>query len=332
MGGSISKSSLTNTNVGIKKMNENVEKTLQTVLKKYSEMIKSEMGDYYQKLVVVVKEPGLQLPQKPNLSIAQIFGQKCNEDLVVVFEKKLKQFPKYAIETSSLFGTKLDPILMDIGDNDGIPKQTLCRNLSQLMVAFLQLIEQSVISLVSCRGQMDAIIIRLTQSFTGPNGPSGPIAESKANKEWFKKMSELQKAYTTQLKSLDKFFKKMNGITLLSATKLNKLVAEMQKLNTQVQQLPMTCSNLANELATIQTIDIQTAVECERLNIPETGCNKNAISSAIGALEQAQRLAAQKLTQRRQTISPVTAAVGGPQKQIGSGMCGKKCNKKRCKK
>ena len=332
MGGSISKSSLTKTNVGIQKMNEDIEKTLQNVLEKYSEMIKSEMGDYYKKLAMVVKEPGLQLPQKPNLSIAQIFGQKCNADLVVVFEKKLNKFPKYALEKSALFGTKLEPILMDIGDNDSIAKQTLCRNLSQLIIAFLQLIEQSVTSLVSCRGQMDAIVIRLTQSFMGPNGQSGPIADSKANMTWFKKMSELQTAYTTQLKTLDKFFKKMNGITLLSATKLNKLVAEMQKLNAQVQQLPMTCSNLVNELATIQTIDIQTATECQRLNISETGCNKNAISTAIGALEQAQRLAAQKLAQRRQNISPVTAAVGGPQQQTGSGICSKKCNKKKCKK
>ena len=304
MGGSISKSTLTKNAAGINKMNQNIEKVMQTVLKKYSEMVKAEMGDYYQKLAGVMKEPGLSLPPPPQVNIAQIFGQKCTNDLVAIFEKKLDKFPKYALEQSAMFGTKLVPITMELADADSVRKQTLCRNLSQLYIAFLDLIEQSVSALVSCRSVMDGIILRLKQPFQGPNGNSGPIAESKANLAWFKKMSELQKTYSKQLKMVDKFLKKMNGITLLSDKKLQKLISEMQKINTENQQLPNKCNALVTELQSIQTVDVRQAAECTRLKIPEKNCSANSIDTAIRQLEQQQRLAAQKLSQRRSNLTP----------------------------
>lgn len=304
MGGSVSKSQLTNNQTGIIKMNQMIEKNMQTVLDKYSEIIKSEMGDYYKKLITLLKEPGLNLPQKPIINIAEIFGQKCNTDLVAIFEKKLNRFPIYAIEKSSLFGTTLEPITMEIADSDSIRKQTLCRDLSQLYVSFLDLIEQSVISLVSCRGDMDALIIRLTQSFQGFDGQqSGPIAESAANIKWFKKMKELQNIYTKQIKQLDKFFKKMDGITTLSNKQLNKLINEMQLLNIKTQELPLQCSSLANELKVIQTIDIGIDSECKRLEIPDIDCNKSSIDKVIRNLQEVQRLANEELNQRKNQLT-----------------------------
>ena len=309
MGGSISKSGLTKNNSGIEKMNKNIEKVMQQTLAKYSEMIKAEMGSYYQKLIGVMKEPGLSPPPQPKIDLAQTFGQKCNQDLVAIFEKKLDKFPKYALEKSSLFGTSLTPIMMDLADRNGIQKQTLCKNLSQMYAAFLGLVENSVRGLMGCRMEMDAVIARLSQSFQSVSGPSGPIAESKANLAWFTKMGELQKSYTTQLKKVDKFMKKLNGVTVMGPKKLNKLIAEMNKLSTENQQLPGKCSALANELKTMQTIDSRTANECKRLNIAEAKCNKNAIDVAIRALEQGQRLAAQQLAQRRTNLSSVPSAI-----------------------
>lgn len=309
MGGSISKSTLTKNAAGITKMNENIEKVMQSVLQKYSEMIKGEMGDYYQKLITIMKEPGVSLPQRPQMNLAQVFGKKCNADLVAVFEKKLKRFPKYALEQSAMFGTKLQPITMELTDSDGVRKQSLCTNLARLYAAFLQLLEESVVGLVTCRTEMDGMIARLSQSFQGPNGSSGPIAESKANLAWFKKMDELQKSYTTQLKAVDKFLKKMDGITLLSDKKLNKLIADMQKLTTESQSLPQKCSSLVSELSTIATVDVRQAAECSRLKIKEKDCNANAIDTAIKRLEQSQRLAAQKLAQRRTNLAGPTSAI-----------------------
>ncbi len=307
MGGSASKSSVTKNATGIKKMNESLEKVMQEVLNKYSEMVKNEMGDYYQKLARTIREPGINLPQPPQMNVAQIFGKKCSEDLVAIFEKKLDKFPKYALEESSMFRTKLRPITMEISDFDSIRKQALCRNLSQLFVAFLDLLEQSVVALVSCQSSMNGMIMRLTQS-----GPTGAIAENKANREWFNKMTELQKAYIKQLKMVDKFFQKMNGITLLSDKQLNKLITEMQKINRANQQLPNKCNMLANELQTIQTIDERQAEECNRLKISPKNCNSNTIGLAIQKLEQEQMRATQQLTQRANR-NPVTGLVQAQQ-------------------
>lgn len=309
MGGSISKETLQKKQDGVLKMNQEIEKTMQAILAKYSEIIKDEIGDYYTKLITILKEPGLSAPPQPNLDIAQIFNQKCTTDLVAVFEKKLTKFPKYAIEKSAMFGTSLEPIMMDIADADGVAKQTLCNNLSQLYVSFLNLIEQSVRSLVSCRTEMDNVMIRLSQSFQGVNGQSGPIANSKANIKWFKTMQNLQETYVSEIKKLDKFFKKMNGITVLSQTRLNKLITDMEKLNSEVQQVPQICIALANEIRNIQTIDTKTADECKRLNIKEENCNQNTIDMALRNLEEAQRLAAQKLSSRRANLSSIPSAM-----------------------
>lgn len=309
MGSSVSKSSLVKNDAGIKKMNQAIEGVMQKVLQKYSEMIKNDMGDYYQKLIAVMKEPGLSLPPPPNTNLAQVFGQKCAQDLVAVFEKKLQRFPKYALEKSALFGTKLEPITMELADADSIQKQSLCRNLSALYAAFIQLIQESVVGLVTCRASMDGMMSRLSQSFQGPDGQSGPIAESKANLAWFKKMNELQASYTKQLKAVDKFLKKMDGITLLSDKQLNKLIADMQKLITSSQSLPQTCDALASELQTIQTVDVRQAAECNRLKIPEKNCSANSIDTAIKKLEQLQRAAAQQLSQRRAQLAGPTSAL-----------------------
>ncbi len=325
MGGSVSKASLTKNAEGIQKLNQAIEKTMQSTMEKYSELIKGEMGEYYQNLIAVVKEPGLSLPSPPEVNIAQVFGKKCNEDLVAIFEKKLNRFPKYALEKSAMFGTKLEPITMEIADADSIQKQSLCQSLSSLYASFLQLIEQSVIGLVACRTEMDGIISRLTSSFQG----SGPIAESKANLEWFKKMNELQDAYTKQLKTVDKFLKKMDGITLLSEKQLNKLISDMQTLISESQALPQKCSALVTQLQSIQTVNIQQASECQRLNIPEKACNANAIDAAIAKLEEQQKLAAQQLAQRRANLSGPTSAINNTSMtQIGSGKW-KKSYKKR---
>jgi hypothetical protein len=290
-------------------MNQSIENTMQKVLQKYSEMIKGEMGNYYQKLIAVMKEPGLSLPPPPNTNLAQVFGQKCAQDLVAIFEKKLDRFPKYALEKSAMFGTKLEPITMELADSDSIQKQSLCQNLSRLYASFIQLIQESVVGLVTCRASMDGMMVRLNQSFQGPNGQSGPIAESKANLVWFQKMKELQSSYTKQLKAVDKFLKKMDGITLLSDKQLNKLIADMQKLVTSSQSLPQTCSALASELQTIQTVDVRQAAECNRLKIAEKDCSANTIDTAIKKLEQQQRTAARQLAQRRVNLAGPTSAL-----------------------
>ena len=309
MGGSISKATVEKNAQGIKKMNQDVEKVMQDVLKKYSEIVRTEMGDYHTKLITILREPGLKLPAKPNLNISQVFNKKCSTDLVAIFEKKLNRFPKYAVEQSALFGTSLRPITMELADADSLRKQTLCRNLSSLYVAFLELIEQSVTSLVTCRGEMNGIMLRLTQPFKGPNGNSGPIAESKANLAWFEKMKQLQTEYTKELKNVDKLLKKMRGVTLLSDKQLNKLIADMKKVQTTAQGLPRKCTALVNELKTIKTVDVRQAAECSRLGIAEKNCSANAIDTAIKALEQQQRLASQKLAQRRAELNPVTQAM-----------------------
>lgn len=318
MGGSVSKTSLTKNAEGIQKLNQAIEKTMQSTMEKYSELIKGEMGEYYQNLISIIKEPGLSLPPPPQVNIAQVFGQKCNEDLVVIFEKKLNRFPKYALETSALFGTNLEPITMEMADADSIEKQSLCQKLSSLYASFLQLIEQSVIGLVACRTEMDGMMARLNTS----------IAESKANLDWFKKMNELQNAYTSQLKSVDKFLKKMDGITLLSEKQLNKLITDMQILTSESQSLPQKCSALARQLESIQIVDIYQAAECQRLNISETSCNANAIDTAITQLEQQQQLEAQQLAQKRSSLSPPTSAINNASmRQIGSGKYKKQKNK-----
>jgi hypothetical protein len=299
MGASVSKTKLLKNNQGVQKMNEMLEKTMQQVLLKYSEMVADEMDEYYKKLIIVLKEPQLELPLPPVVDLTSIFNKKCDEDLVAVFEKKLNKFPKYAIESNSLFGTSLSPIMMDLGDNDGIPKQLLCKQLSELFVTFLNLIQSSVTGLIGCRTQMDTMIRRL----------NGNIAESKANLQWFKKMKELQDTYTKQLKSVNNFMNKLNGVTIFGNKKLNNLINEMNKLSNENKQLPQKCQLLVNELQIIKTIDDNILKECDRLNIPDKKCNSNAVEIAIQELEQQQNLASEKLLSQRTNLNSISSAI-----------------------
>ena len=73
--------------------NQNIEKIIQTVLKKYSEMVEDNISANHKTHIETFKNKGTSLPSiiPPNVNILDTFKAKCTKDVVMIIQNKLQQ-------------------------------------------------------------------------------------------------------------------------------------------------------------------------------------------------------------------------------------------------
>jgi hypothetical protein len=284
MGSGASKANVQNNMTEISDVDVMLTTLFKEVIAKYSEIIDASDAQYFVQLTEAYKNKS-SIPNRPFVDIAEVFKKSCKDDVIAVFERKLKRFPIWAIRNQGIFGglfsSSLNPILMEYNQKDinAIKKSELCASLAKLCVNVLYLIESSVNNLMKCRSGLINVVVRVDKSFNGINNiPSGAVADAKKNKEWFKKVIELQKIYKKHVIRNNKLFVKLNNIQYIDAIVVDKFVKMMEKEQLELILLPEQCDFLVDQINRIPTIDNETFEICKQLNIPDINCSKNTIA------------------------------------------------------
>lgn len=283
MGNTITRDKINKTNNEQEEKQTEVGKLFHEILIKYGELVDKSILTYTRQIIDAYAE-NKPLPHGNIPDVYQLFNQTCKKDAVILFERRLKKFPLWAIREQGMFGSSLKTVPFDLQNDEAAKprKKQVCQTLANLFLNIIQLIHYNIQQLVVCRSFISFILQKDVADNT----------KIKSNKTYFNKTNNMQKFYKKQVVKINKLFKKINTIERLDIIQIEKLVVQMTKQRKEMESFPEQCDKMFKEINNLQIIDSATLSLCQTKNIPIIQCSKNAIAS-VNLQQQ----------QKRQTIS-----------------------------